>query len=155
MATKTCKGCGQTKPEEEFSLSSSSHARKDGTRGRRTRCKVCYVTYAKQYNKKIGKVERAAQRRRWRQKNPAIDRLYNSRQTANRNGYMPCAATPEEVSAVFTGACHGCRYTEKELGYRLLLVYDRKTGDFRGWLCKVCKDADVLGEGQVATRHPL
>lgn len=168
MATKICTKCGETKPIGEYGFKSPSCTRKDGTRGHQARCLACALTYTKQYRKEIGRIELTARERRkrqenpsksreklrlWKQKNPFAYQLCVARANAKRAGHTPCMATLEEVKAAFTGACHGCRYTEEELGRKLTLDYDKRTGAFRGWLCKDCKEFDVLGEGRVASRH--
>jgi len=68
-------------------------------------------------------------------------KLWKSISQARKGGYLPCAATVDELLKSFTGKCFVCGILEKECKQRLNMDHDHKTGKFRGWLCKKCNVA--------------
>ena len=155
---KTCKGCGEYKPISEFDL--STHLRRNGTRGHKQHCKTCRPSDADTMGIMTCEVcgeTKPSNKFAWLGGGGDTIRIPKCRNCRSVE-IAGQRVQSEEEGAIYSGKCHGCAITQKELGYkrqdRLQKDY-AASGDFRGWLCKHCKDADVLGEGQVATRHPL
>ena len=150
---KICKKCKKEKSNEEFGF--ESHLLRDGSRYRRSKCKVCYLEYKAQYRKKDlgasrkkGKEysnrwrkkhpEKAEKQRIWSRANRFLVSLNRSAEYAKKNGHASCDATLEEIKQAFTGKCHICGLSEGEFQRNLSLDHCHVTGAFRGWLCTKC-----------------
>ena len=143
---KTCKRCGETKPEEKFAL---LPARKDGGRQRRGVCNLCRTKAVdadkrraqgrKYASRNRGRVYENGRRSRERRRfSRSLDRI---RRAAEERGHKPCTATENEVRKAFTGFCFACGVHESELKTKLNLDHCHTTGEFRGWLCGSCNRA--------------
>lgn len=64
-------------------------------------------------------------------------RLHVSATNARLHGYVPCAASVDEVLRSYVGVCEVCKRLEEEVG-TLHLDHNHATGAFRGWLCRTC-----------------
>jgi len=123
--TKTCTGCGETKPIEDFSL--ARNGTKQQKPVRKSRCKACQATAA----------------RKWFQDNK--ERAKDSRHAHNMKSVY--GITPEcyqEMLVAQSGVCAICGLEEPaEHGrtgtqFRLAVDHDHATGRIRGLLCQKC-----------------
>ncbi len=141
---KQCTKCKETKAPNKFYR--GSRRRKDGTWPLAPICKTCHINrmadwyernplWQKAYGKKYRQKYIGKPRRRF------MAALYCSRKAADRGGYLPCDATPEELGAAHTGKCHVCQVPEMECRTHLHMDHCHETGKFRGWLCEHCNKA--------------
>lgn len=65
-------------------------------------------------------------------------RLWVSRCSAKKHGYLPCTATPQEIAEAYTGACLLCEKPEEQLTKPLVIDHCHISGKFRGWICHKC-----------------
>lgn len=133
---KTCRVCKKTRPIEQF-----NQLRKSGD-GFDSRCKICYRAYRKQhrllYPERIKEERKAQHIHRHHGEGRFVRALRNAQNKAKDQGYEILTITTEEIKKALTGYCDICRTVETEHDQHLQLNFCRKTGNFRGWLCKSC-----------------
>jgi hypothetical protein len=67
--------------------------------------------------------------------------LRGARAKADREGYAPCNAAPEEILLTITDYCECCNREQSECGKLCLDHWHEPPGNFRAWLCHDCNRA--------------
>lgn len=142
--TKTCRGCGETKPLEAFY--------RRGNSGHRHRCKACQASTGKAYESanreriavrhsqwyRANKARVAANTLRWRQTDHGKDR---QRENRLRLRYGLTSEKYSTLLALQGDCCAICRTIAPTHGRRLAVDHDHDTGAVRGLLCGPCNRA--------------
>ena len=151
---KTCKRCGETKPEEKFALTGYI-TKSDGAATRKNICSSCHAEKSREWD--ASNRERATKsRREYRLRNPekraaciakskAKHRFRHAIIRATKKaielGYMPCISDESEVRNGYTGKCAICGIPESDCAKDLCMDHCHATGIFRGFLCDHCNRA--------------
>lgn len=119
---KRCTGCGETKPIDDYYLTTNRYGKKYPT----ARCKRCHVEYTTA----------------WRKQNPDKVREIGERHAAKKRFtrlQREYGLTPDEYVAM-VDACGG-RCAICDLSKPLDVDHDHDTGRVRGLLCRNCNRA--------------
>jgi hypothetical protein len=139
--TKICSKCMEVKGLSEFYRRGSRYS---------SACKACKREYARKWREenrdlfnqrqrdrvRAGKCDAKGYTRAWKLRNRFALALGQVNSRARMNGYVECTARAEDVAFGYSGLCHICGRKRK----RLILDHNKKTGEFRGWLCDKCKN---------------
>lgn len=131
ITMKTCTGCHEEKPIEEFSLDRKL------SDGHNTRCKACVSRYMRARYERLGQEERdknSQYMRRWRAEN-AERYQRNERGASLRRRYGIGIDDYERMFHRQSGQCAICG---KSVDGVLHVDHDHKTGRVRGLLCFDC-----------------
>lgn len=137
--TKTCGGCRETKPLDQF-----NRYQRDKMDGRQPRCRECQG----KSNAKWREANREQSRARARAWNAA-----HPEQVADRNFQRRYGITLAEYEALMVEQGGGCAICHEpcRTGSRLSVDHCHETGAVRGLLCRNCN----AGLGQFADRAEL